>query len=138
MLNLSANMLGLDNAATPLGLKAMAEMQSLNANKKVASNSQIMFLVLNTSGLTIIPISIMLYRSELGAENPSDVFLPILLSTLISTIGGIIITSIFQKIKLFNKNIYFIFYWNNRYSCFLHLYVFPTRCQSSSVFITYY
>lgn len=103
LMNISANMLGLDNAATPLGLKAMTQLQELNPNKDTASNSQIMFLVLNASGLTIIPISIMVYRAQLGAADPADVFLPILLATFASTLTGIITVSIFQKINLFNK-----------------------------------
>lgn len=103
LMNLSANMLGLDNAATPLGLKAMTQLQELNTEKDKASNSQIMFLVLNTSGLTIIPISIMVYRTQLGAKDPSDVFIPILIATFFSTLAGIISVSIFQKINLFNK-----------------------------------
>jgi spore maturation protein SpmB len=102
IMNVSANMLGLDNAATPMGLKAMKELQELNPNedKTVASNSQIMFLVLNASGLTLIPVSIMTYRAQMGAANPSDVFLPILLSTFFSTIAGIVSISFFQKVKL--------------------------------------
>lgn len=103
VMNLAANMLGLDNAATPLGLKAMTQLQELNPDKKRASNSMIMFLVLNTSGLTIIPISVMVYRAEMGAANPTDIFLPILLVTFCSTLAGIIAVSIFQKINLFNK-----------------------------------
>ncbi len=102
LMNISANMLGLDNAATPMGLKAMKELQELNPNKDkaVASDSQILFLVLNASGLTLIPVSIMTYRAQLGAANPSDVFLPILLATFFSTMAGIIAVSFFQKIKL--------------------------------------
>ena len=102
LMNISANMLGLDNAATPMGLKAMKQLQDLNPNedKTVASDSQIMFLVLNASGLTLIPVSIMTYRAQLGASNPSDVFLPLLLSTFFSTIAGIFALSFFQKIKL--------------------------------------
>lgn len=102
LMNISANMLGLDNAATPMGLQAMKQLQKLNPNedKTVASNSQIMFLVLNASGLTLIPVSIMTYRAQMGAANPSDVFLPILLSTFFSTIAGIIAISFFQKVKL--------------------------------------
>jgi len=96
-------MLGLDNAATPLGLKAMTQLQELNTDKDRASNAMIMFLVLNASGLTIIPISIMVYRAQLGAADPSDVFIPILLSTFCSTLTGIIAVSIFQRINLFNK-----------------------------------
>jgi spore maturation protein SpmA len=102
-MNISANMLGLDNAATPMGLKAMKEMQELNPEKETASNPMIMFLVLNTSGLTIIPISIMVYRAQLGAVNPSDVFLPILLATFFSTLAGLISVAIYQKINLFNR-----------------------------------
>lgn len=103
MMNLAANMLGLDNAATPLGLKAMQEMQTVNPSKDVASNAQIMFLVLNTSGLTIIPISIMVYRAQLGAVNPSDIFIPILLATYFSTIAGVISVAVVQKINLLDK-----------------------------------
>ncbi len=106
MMNLAANMLGLDNAATPMGLKAMEQLQELNKDKDTASNAMIMFLVLNTSGLTLIPISIMVYRAQLGATNPSDIFLPILLSTFFSTLVGIIAVSIYQKINLFNKTIF--------------------------------
>ena len=102
LMNISANMLGLDNAATPMGLQAMKQLQELNPNedKSVASDSQILFLVLNASGLTLIPVSIMTYRAQMGAANPSDVFLPILLVTFFSTIAGIIAISFFQKIKL--------------------------------------
>jgi spore maturation protein SpmA len=103
LMNFSANMLGLDNAATPLGLKAMNELQELNPEKDRASNAQIMFLVLNTSGLTIIPVSVMALRKGAGAFNPSDVFLPILLTTYFSTIAGLIIVAIYQKINLFNR-----------------------------------
>ncbi|MDE5417780.1 hypothetical protein L3049_07145 [Labilibaculum sp. DW002] len=103
MMNLAANMLGLDNAATPMGLKAMTQMQDANPTKERASNAQIMFLVLNTSGLTIIPISIMVYRAQLGAVNPSDIFIPILLATYFSTITGLIAVSVMQKIKLWDK-----------------------------------
>lgn len=103
LMNIASNMLGLDNAATPIGLKAMNELQELNPKKDTASNSMIMFLVLNTSGLTIIPISIMVYRAQLGAAAPSDVFLPILLATFCSTLAGIILVSAFQKINLLNK-----------------------------------
>ena len=104
-MNISANMLGLDNAATPLGLKAMEGLQELNPRKDTASNSMIMFLVLNTSGLTIIPVSIMVYRAQQGAAQPTDIFVPILLATFCSTVAGIIVTSIYQKINLFNKTI---------------------------------
>lgn len=102
LMNISANMLGLDNAATPMGLKAMKQLQELNPNpdKSVASDSQILFLVLNASGLTLIPVSIMTYRAQLGAANPSDIFLPILLATFFSTLAGIIAISFFQKIKI--------------------------------------
>lgn len=102
-MNMAANMLGLDNAATPLGLKAMEQLQELNTKKDTATNPMIMFLVLNTSGLTLIPVSIMVYRSQLGAAQPTDIFIPILLATFFSTIAGLIITSIYQKINLFNK-----------------------------------
>ncbi len=100
IMNFAANMLGLDNAATPLGLKAMQELQDLNPVKDTASNAQIMFLVLNTSGLTLIPISIMVYRAQLGAANPSDVFLPILLTTFFSTLVGLIAVAVVQRINL--------------------------------------
>jgi spore maturation protein SpmA len=105
MMNLSANMLGLDNAATPLGLKAMNQLQELNPDKETASNSMIMFLVLNTSGLTIIPVSIMVYRAQLGAANPADVFLPILCATFFSTLAGIVSVALFQRINLFQKTL---------------------------------
>ncbi|MCF6366836.1 MAG: spore maturation protein [Bacteroidales bacterium] len=105
MMNIAANMLGLDNAATPMGLKAMDQLQETNKKKDTASNAQIMFLVLNTSGLTIIPISVMVYRAQLGAADPSDIFIPILLATFFSTLAGLITVSIFQKINLFNKTI---------------------------------
>ena len=103
MMNIAANMLNLDNAATPMGLQAMKEMQATNPNKNMASNAQIMFLVLNTSGLTLLPISIMVYRSQLGAVNPSDIFIPILLATYFSTIAGLISVAIYQKINLLDK-----------------------------------
>jgi len=105
MMNIAANMLGLDNAATPLGLKAMTQLQELNKDKDTASNAMIMFLVLNASGLTIIPISIMVYRTQLGAADPSDVFIPILLATFCSTLAGILAVSAFQKINLFNRTV---------------------------------
>ena len=104
-MNIAANMLGLDNAATPLGLKAMEQMQELNTKKDTASNPMIMFLVLNTSGLTLIPISILVYRAQMGAAQPTDVFIPILLATFFSTLAGVIITSLYQKINLLNRTI---------------------------------
>ena len=104
-MNLSANMLGLDNAATPLGLKAMEQLQELNPKKETASNSMIMFLVLNTSGLTIIPVSILVYRAQMGAAQPTDVFIPILMATFFSTLAGIIVTSLFQRINLLNRTL---------------------------------
>lgn len=104
-MNLAANMLGLDNAATPLGLKAMEGLQELNPKKDTASNPMIMFLVLNTSGLTLIPISIMVYRAQMGAAQPTDVFVPILLATFFSTLAGIIAVSIYQRIHLLNRTI---------------------------------
>jgi spore maturation protein SpmA len=103
MLNLSANMLGLDNAATPVGLKAMKEMQETNPDKETASNAQIMFLVLNAAGLTIIPVSIIVYRTQLGAVNPADIFIPILISTFAASLTGMISVAIIQKINLFDK-----------------------------------
>ena len=102
LMNVTANMLGLDNAATPFGLKAMEQLQTINPKKDTASNAQIMFLVLNTSGLTIIPISIMAYRMAEGAANPSDVFLPLLITTFISTLAGLIAVSVVQRINLLN------------------------------------
>ena len=103
MMNLAANMLGLDNAATPMGLKAMQQMQEVNTRKDAASNAQIMFLVLNTSGLTIVPVSIMVYRAQLGSANPTDIFIPILLATYFSTLAGLIAVAIYQKINLFDR-----------------------------------
>lgn len=102
-MNLAANMLGLDNAATPLGLKAMEGLQELNPKKNTASNAMIMFLVLNTSGLTVIPVSILVYRAQMGAAQPTDVFIPILLATFFSTLAGIIATSLYQRINLLNR-----------------------------------
>lgn len=104
-MNFSANMLGLDNAATPLGLKAMEGLQELNKQKDTATNAMIMFLVLNTSGLTIIPVGVMVYRAQMGAAQPTDVFCPILIATAIATLGGMIITSLYQRINLFNRAI---------------------------------
>jgi spore maturation protein SpmA len=103
ILNFSANMLGLDNAATPIGLKAMKEMQDANPKKDTASNAQIMFLVLNASGLTIIPVSIMVYRTQLGAANPADIFIPILIATYVATLVALISVAIVQKINLFDR-----------------------------------
>ena len=103
MMNIAANMLNLDNAATPTGLQAMKEMQETNTEKDKASNAQIMFLVLNTSGLTIIPVSIMVYRAQMGAANPSDIFIPILIATFFSTLAGLISVAVYQKINLFDK-----------------------------------
>ena len=101
--NVAANMLGLDNAATPLGLKAMEQLQELNPKKDTATNPMIMFLVLNTSGLTLIPVSIMVYRAQMGAAQPTDIFVPILLATFFSTLAGIIVTSLYQRINLINR-----------------------------------
>jgi len=103
MLNISANMLGLDNAATPAGLKAMKELQTLNPNPDVATNAQIMFMVLNASGLTIIPVSILAFRATAGSSSPAEVFLPILISTFFATLAALIYVGIKQKINLFNK-----------------------------------
>jgi spore maturation protein SpmA len=105
LMNFSANMLGLDNAATPLGLKAMKELQEVNPNKEVASNPQIMFLVLNASSLTLLPISIMAYRKEAGAADPSDIFIPILLATFFSTLVGLVVTALYQRINLLQRTI---------------------------------
>ena len=104
-MNFSANMLGLDNAATPLGLKAMEGMQELNQKKDTATNAMIMFLVLNTSGLTLIPVGVMTYRAVAGAAQPTDVFIPILIATAIATLAGMVITSLYQRINLFNRTI---------------------------------
>jgi spore maturation protein SpmB len=103
MLNIAANMLNLDNAATPVGLKAMKELQEANPNKEKASDAQIMFLVLNAAGLTIIPVSVIVYRMQLGAANPADIFIPILISTFCSLMTGLISVAIIQKINLFDK-----------------------------------
>lgn len=104
-MNVAANMLGLDNAATPLGLKAMEQLQELNPKKDTATNPMIMFLVLNTSGLTLIPVSIMVYRAQMGAAQPTDIFVPILLATFVSTLAGIVITSLYQRINLLNRTL---------------------------------
>ena len=104
-MNLSANMLGLDNAATPLGLKAMEGMQELNPQKERATNAMVMFLALNTSGLTLIPVSILVYRAQMGAAHPTDVFIPILLATTVATLAAIVITSLYQRINLFNRTL---------------------------------
>ena len=104
-MNIAANMLGLDNAATPLGLKAMSQLQELNPRKDTATNPMIMFLVLNTSGLTIIPVSIMNYRAQLGAAHPTDVFIPILITTFIATLVGVIVTSLFQHVNLLSRTL---------------------------------
>lgn len=106
-MNLSANMLGLDNAATPLGLKAMEGMQELNPQKERATNAMVMFLALNTSGLTLIPVSILVYRAQLGAAQPTDVFIPILLATTVATLAAIVITSLYQRINLMNRTLLF-------------------------------
>ena len=103
MLNLAANMLGLDNAATPVGLKAMKEMQDANPNKESASNAQIMFLVLNAAGLTIIPVTVIVYRMQLGAANPADIFIPILISTFCALMTGLVSVALIQRINLFDK-----------------------------------
>lgn len=104
-MNIAANMLGLDNAATPLGLKAMESLQELNPKKDTATNPMIMFLVLNTSGLAIVPVGILVYRAQQGAAQPTDVFIPILLATFIATLAGIIVTSVYQRINLFNRTL---------------------------------
>ncbi len=104
-MNIAANMLNLDNAATPAGLKAMQELQASNPKKDEASNAQIMFMVLNTSGLTVIPISIMVYRAQMGAVNPTDVFIPLLIATYFSTLAGLLSVSYFQKLKIWDRTI---------------------------------
>ena len=136
LMNIAANMLGLDNAATPIGLKAMKEMQNDNPVKDTATNAQIMFLVLNTSGLTIIPISIMVYRSQLGAANPADIFIPILLATYFSTLAGLISVALFQKINLFNKVI--ILYLGS-FTLFIAGIIYNIRAViiNSSIYCTY-
>ena len=103
VMNITANMIGLDNAATPLGLKAMEELQELNPHKDTASDAQIMFLVLNTSGLTILPINVMVFRSQLGATDPSDVFIPILIATFFSSLSWLIAVAFMQRLNLFNR-----------------------------------
>lgn len=108
-MNLSANLLGLDNAATPMGLKAMQQLQELNPNKESASNSMVMFLCINASGLTLIPITIMMYRAQLGAANPSDVFLPIMLATFTSTLIAILAVCVRQKINILQRNLVLFF-----------------------------
>lgn len=105
LMNISANMLGLDNAATPFGLKAMQELQEINKNKEEASNPMIMFLVLNASGLTLIPVTVMVYRAQLGAANPADVFIPIMIATFVATLVGIIAVCLRQGINMFNRAI---------------------------------
>ena len=109
IMNLSANLLGLDNAATPMGLKAMQQLQELNPNKESASNSMVMFLCINASGLTLIPITIMMYRAQLGAANPSDVFLPIMLATFTSTLVAILAVCVRQKINILQRNLILFF-----------------------------
>ena len=124
IMNISANMLGLDNAATPLGLKAMNELQKHNPEKEKASNAQILFLVLNTSGLTLIPTSIIALRATAMAENnitgnPTDIFIPILIATYCSTLAGLIFVSIIQKNKFISQNYIGLFtncYWVNRWA----------------------
>ncbi|GIU47907.1 membrane protein [Shewanella sairae] len=101
-MNLTANMLGLDNAATPLGLKAMQDLQTLNPNKHVATNAQILFLVLNTSSITLVPVTVFLYRAQQGAAAPADIFLPILLATTASTLAGLSVVALVQRLSLFN------------------------------------
>nr|WP_275973953.1 nucleoside recognition domain-containing protein [Shewanella pneumatophori] len=101
-MNLTANMLGLDNAATPLGLKAMQDLQTLNPNKHVATNAQILFLVLNTSSITLVPVTVFLYRAQQGAAAPADIFLPILLATTVSTLAGLTIVALVQRLSLLN------------------------------------
>ena len=109
MMNIAANMLGLDNAATPVGLKAMQQMQEVNPHKERASNAQIMFLVLNTSGLTIIPVSVMVYRAQMGAANPADVFLPLMLATFSSTLVAILAVCFKQRINILQRNLLLFF-----------------------------
>ena len=105
LMNVSANMLGLDNAATPFGLKAMQELQEINPRKDQASNPMIMFLVLNASGMTLIPVTIMVYRAQLGAANPADIFIPIMIATFVATLVGVIAVCLKQRINIFNRAI---------------------------------
>lgn len=137
MLNFSANMLGLDNAATPIGLKAMGQLQEINPEKETASNAQIMFLVLNTSGLTIIPVTILAYRMANGSANPSEVFLPILLTTFTATIAGLIFVSIKQKINLFHPTV--LLYLGSVLAfviaVFVVLFKFPEHAEQISNFL---
>ncbi len=105
-MNMSANMLGLDNAATPMGIKAMQDLQSLNTRSDTLSNSQILFLVLNTSSVTLFPIAVFLYRQEQGAQAPTDVFIPILIATFASTMTGLLVTALVQRINLFNRVVF--------------------------------
>lgn len=100
VMNMAANALGLDNAATPLGLKAMEELQELNPDKETASDDQILFLVINTSAVTVIPVTIMTYRAQLGAANPTDVFIPLLIATFCSTMVGLLVTATVQRLRL--------------------------------------
>jgi spore maturation protein SpmA/spore maturation protein SpmB len=102
VMNMAANMLGLDNAATPLGLKAMGELQEINPEPEQASNDQILFLVLNTSAVTVIPATIFVYRAQMGAADPTDVFIPMLIATFCSTMVGLLVTSVVQKLKLWD------------------------------------
>ncbi len=106
-MNMAANMLGLDNAATPLGLKAMQDLQELNPNKAIASNAQILFLVLNTSSVTLLPVTIFLFRAQQGSVDPTAVFIPILLATCCSTLAGLLIVAFIQRLNLFNKTVLF-------------------------------
>ncbi len=127
MMNIAANMLNLDNAATPMGLQAMKEMQATNPDKKTASNAQIMFLVLNTSGLTLLPISIMVYRAQLGAVNPSDIFIPILLATYFSTLGRTNCSGYLPENKFIRQGNSCLFGWTYRIYCRNNLVFFNAR-----------
>ncbi|PCJ19231.1 MAG: hypothetical protein COB04_06200 [Gammaproteobacteria bacterium] len=128
-MNLAANMLGLDNAATPLGLKAMGDLQTLNPNKEQASNAQILFLVLNTSSVTLFPVTIFLYRAQMGAADPSVVFLPILMATTVSTIVGLLSVAWIQKINLFNRT---VLSYGMGFSLLLSLLVYACLSMDSS------
>ena len=131
MLNFAANMLGLDNAATPMGLQAMNEMQISNPNKEVASNAQIMFLVLNASGLTLIPISIMVYRAQMGAADPSDIFIPIMIATFFANMTGLIAVSIVQKINLLDRTV--LSYLLGTFSLIATLVFFTSRMSQEQI-----
>ena len=132
-MNLSANFLGLDNAATPLGLKAMQDLQTLNQKKDTASNAQILFLVLNTSSVTLFPVTVFVYRAQQGAVNPTDVFVPILLATFASTMAGLLSVALVQRIQLFNKVVLFYLSTAMAGICALAVYFASLTSQALSI-----